>query len=310
MQEVKIGKSDVVTGPLGLGTNAVGGHNLFPNLKNSTGIEIVKTALDSGITLLDTAFAYGMGESEKLIGEAIKGYDRSKIQIATKGCQKVEAYGSVVIDDSPAYLRDCVEDSLKRLQTDYLDIFYIHFPDGKTPLNESVAALNELKKEGKIRAIGVSNMSMEQLKQANLDNLVDVDEEKYNLIDRDAEQESFAYLKEHNISFVPFFPLASGLLTGKYTKATTFPADDIRHDDPDFQGATFEKIIDGIDEIRPIAEKYDATVAQIVIAWYIKNPNISVVIPGAKKPEQVKSNVKALNINLTDAEYQLIDEKL
>lgn len=310
MQEIKIGKSDVVTGPLGLGTNAVGGHNLFPNLKNSTGIEIVKTALDSGITLLDTAFGYGMGESEKLIGEAIKGYDRSKIQIATKGCQKVEADGSVVIDDSPAYLRDCVEDSLKRLQTDYLDIFYIHFPDGKTPLNESAAALNELKKEGKIRAIGVSNMSMEQLKQANLDNLVDVDEEKYNLIDRDAEQESFAYLKEHNISFVPFFPLASGLLTGKYTKATTFPADDIRHDDPDFQGATFEKIIDGIDEIRPIAEKYDATVAQIVIAWYIKNPNISVVIPGAKKPEQVKSNVKALNINLTDAEYQLIDEKL
>lgn len=149
-----------------------------------------------------------------------------------------------------------------------------------------------------------------EIKQANLDNLVDVDEEKYNLIDRDAEQESFAYLKEHNISFVPFFPLASGLLTGKYTKATTFPANDIRHDDPDFQGATFEKIIDGIDEIRPIAEKYDATVAQIVIAWYIKNPNISVVIPGAKKPEQVKSNVKALNINLTDAEYQLIDEKL
>ena len=216
MQEIKIGKSDVVTGPLGLGTNAVGGHNLFPNLKNSTGIEIVKTALDSGIALLDTAFGYGMGESEKLIGEAIKGYDRSKIQIATKGCQKVEADGSVVIDDSPAYLRDCVEDSLKRLQTDYLDIFYIHFPDGKTPLNESVAALNELKKEGKIRAIGVSNMSMEQLKQANLDNLVDVDEEKYNLIDRDAEQESFAYLKEHNISFVPFFPLASGLLTASY----------------------------------------------------------------------------------------------
>lgn len=310
MQEVRIGKSNVITGPLGLGTNAVGGHNLFPNLKNSTGIEIVKTALDSGITLLDTAFAYGMGESEKLIGEAIKGYDRSKIQIATKGCQKVEADGNVVINDSPEYLRECVEASLKRLQTDYLDIFYIHFPDGKTPLNESVAALNELKKAGKIRAIGVSNMSMEQLKQANLDNLVDVDEEKYNLIDRDAEQERFAYLKEHDISFVPFFPLASGLLTGKYTKSTTFPADDIRHDDPDFQGATFEKIIDGIDEIRPIAEKYDATVAQIVLAWYIKNPNISVVIPGAKKPEQVKSNVQALKIHLTDAEYQLIDEQL
>ncbi|WP_429970308.1 aldo/keto reductase [Fructilactobacillus sp. Tb1] len=301
MQKVKIGKSDVITGPLGLGTNAVGGHNLFPNLKNETGIEIVKTALDSGITLLDTAFAYGMGESEKLIGEAIKGYDRSKIQIATKGCQKVEADGNVVIDDSPEFLRASVEASLKRLQTDYLDIFYIHFPDGKTPLNESVAALNELKKEGKIRAIGVSNMSMDQLKQANLDNLVDVDEEKYNLLDRDAEKERFAYLKAHEISFVPFFPLASGLLTGKYTKATTFPADDIRHDDPDFQGTKFAAIMDKIDVIRPIADKYDATVAQVVLAWYIKNPNISVVIPGAKHPEQVKSNVKALDIHLTDA---------
>lgn len=308
MQKVKIGKSDVITGPLGLGTNAVGGHNLFPNLSNEVGIEIVKTALDSGITLLDTAFAYGMGESEKLIGEAIKGYDRSKIQIATKGCQKVEKDGNVVIDDSPEFLKQCVEDSLKRLQTDYLDIFYIHFPDGHTPLNESVAALNELKKAGKIRAIGVSNLSMEQLKEANLDNLVDIDEEKYNLVDREAEKERFPYLRDHDISFVPFFPLASGLLTGKYSKATTFPADDIRHDDPDFKGEDFKKIMEGVDAIRPIAEKHHATVAQIVLAWYIKNPDISVVIPGAKKPEQVKSNAKALDINLTDAEYQKIDE--
>ncbi|KRN42260.1 aldo keto reductase [Fructilactobacillus fructivorans] len=307
MKTVKIGKSDVTTVPLGLGTNAVGGHNLFPNLSDQTGIEIVKTALDSGITLLDTAFAYGMGESEKLIGEAIKDYDRSKIQIATKGCQKVQSDGSVVIDDSPEYLKQCVEDSLKRLQTDYLDIFYIHFPDDHTPLNESVAALNEIKKAGKIRAIGVSNMSMDQLKQANLDGLVDIDEEEYNLIDRSAEKERFPYLKEHDISFVPFFPLASGLLTGKYSKETKFPKDDIRHDNPDFKGKEFEKTVDKVDQLKPIADKHDATIAQIVLAWYIKNPDITVVIPGAKKPEQVKSNAKALDINLTHAEYDQIN---
>ncbi len=185
--EVKIGKSNVITTPLGLGTNAVGGHNLFPNLDDATGVAMVKAALDAGITLLDTAFAYGMGQSERLIGQAIQGYDREKIQIATKGAQKVLADGQVVIDNSPAFLKQAVTDSLERLQTDYLDIFYIHFPDDHTPLNEAVAALQELKEAGKIRAIGVSNMSMEQLAEANQDGYVDVDEELYNLVDRSAE---------------------------------------------------------------------------------------------------------------------------
>lgn len=307
MKQVKIGKSNVITTPLGLGTNAVGGHNLFPNLNNETGIKIIKTALNDGITLLDTAFAYGMGESEKLIGEAIKEYDRSKIQIATKGAQRVnEKDGSIIIDNSPEFLKQCVEDSLKRLQTDYLDIFYIHYPDNHTPLNEAVAALNDLKKEGKIRAIGVSNFSMDQMREANKDGFVDIDEEQYNLIDREAEKERFPYLKKNNISFVPFFPLASGLLTGKYSKDISFPTNDVRHDDPNFKKPKFDEILKSVESIKPIANKYHATIAQVVLAWYIKNPNISTVIPGAKKPEQVESNVKSLDIDLTSMEYEKI----
>ena len=171
MDKIKIGKSNVTTKVLGLGTNAIGGHNLFKNLSNETGVEIVKTAINGGVSLLDTAFVYGMGESEKLIGEAIKDYDRTKIQIATKGAQRITSDGQVIIDNSPKFLRKTVDDSLARLNTDYIDIFYLHFPDPKhkIPLNEAISTLNDLKKAGKIRAIVVTNLRFSQLKEANQD---------------------------------------------------------------------------------------------------------------------------------------------
>lgn len=303
---VKIGKSNVESTPLGLGTNAVGGNNLFPNLKDETGIQIVKAGLDSGITLLDTAFAYGMGHSEELIGQAIKGYDRSKFVIATKAAQDTSD-GDVKINNNPQFLKQSVEDALKRLQTDYIDIFYIHFPDDQTPKDEAVAALNEMKQEGKIKAIGVSNFSLDQIKEANKDGLVDVVEDQYSLLHRDAEKEMFDYLRENNISFVPFFPLASGLLTGKYSEVVDFPENDIRHGNPDFTGERFEKIVEKVNNLKPLADKHGITTAQLVLAWYIKNPDITVVIPGAKRPEQVQSNAKALNVELSDEEYAQID---
>ncbi|CAI2672974.1 Aldo-keto reductase IolS [Apilactobacillus kunkeei] len=303
---VKIGKSNVESTPLGLGTNAVGGNNLFPNLKDETGIQIVKTGLDSGINLLDTAFAYGMGHSEELIGQAIKGYDRSKFVIATKAAQDTSD-GDVKINNNPQFLKKSVDDALKRLQTDYIDIFYIHFPDDQTPKDEAVAALNEMKQEGKIKAIGVSNFSLDQIKEANKDGLVDVVEDQYSLLHRDAETEMFDYLRENNISFVPFFPLASGLLTGKYSEVVDFPENDIRHGNPDFTGERFEKIVEKVNNLKPLADKHGITTAQLVLAWYIKNPDVTVVIPGAKRPEQVKSNAKALNVSLSDEEYAQID---
>lgn len=303
---VKIGKSNVESTPLGLGTNAVGGNNLFPNLKDETGIQIVKTGLDSGITLLDTAFAYGMGHSEELIGQAIKGYDRSKFVIATKAAQDTSD-GDVKINNNPQFLKKSVDDALKRLQTDYIDIFYIHFPDDQTPKDEAVAALNEMKQEGKIKAIGVSNFSLDQIKEANKDGLVDVVEDQYSLLHRDAETELFDYLRENNISFVPFFPLASGLLTGKYSEVVDFPENDIRHGNPDFTGERFEKIVEKVNNLKPIADKHGITTAQLVLAWYIKNPDVTVVIPGAKRPEQVQSNANALNVSLSDEEYAQID---
>lgn len=305
-QYVQIGKTEVYSPPLGLGTNAVGGHNLFPNLNDDTGKEIVQTALTNGITLLDTAFAYGMGRSEELIGEVLKQFDRSKVIIATKAAHDPAKDGA--FNNTPEFLTRSVDEALKRLQTEYIDIFYIHFPDEATPKNEAVAALQKIKETGKIRAIGVSNFSLEQIKEANQEGYVDIVEDEYSLIHREAEHELLPYLKENNISFVPYFPLASGLLTGKYERNVVFPPEDLRSKKPDFQGERFNVIIDKVSQLKLIAADYNASVAEVVLAWYIKNPFVDVVIPGAKKPEQVINNVKALDIHLTEEDYTRIDK--
>lgn len=305
-QNVQIGRTEVHSTPLGLGTNAVGGHNLFPNLNDNTGKEIVHTALTNGITLLDTAFAYGMGRSEELIGEVLKEFDRSKVIIATKAAHDPAKDGA--FNNTPEFLARSVDEALQRLQTEYIDIFYIHFPDETTPKNEAVAALQKIKETGKIRAIGISNFNLDQIKEANQDGYVDIVEDEYSLIHREAEQELLPYLKENQISFIPYFPLGSGLLTGKYERNITFPPEDLRSKKPDFQGERFNVILDKVNQLKQIAAEYNASVAEIVLAWYIKNPFVDVVIPGAKKVEQVINNVKALDVHLTDEDYHRIDK--
>lgn len=295
---VKIGKSEVVSGPLGLGTNKVGGHNLFDGLKDSDGEAVIKAALNDGITLLDTAFMYGLGKSEDIIGNVIQDFDRSKFVIASKAAQ--DPNNDLKPNNDPKFLTKSIDESLERLQTDYIDIFYIHFPDDKTPKAEAVDALAQAKKAGKIRAIGISNFNLDQIKEANQDNQVDVVENNYSLVHRDAESEIFPYLKAHQISFVPYFPLASGLLTGKYSRND---ADKFSR----FSTSKFNQIMDSLDQIKTIAENHQATIAQTILAWYIANPDISVVIPGARLPEQVDSNAKALDVQLSSAEFDEIN---
>ncbi|MBF7122297.1 aldo/keto reductase [Pediococcus pentosaceus] len=298
LNQIKIGKSAVETTTLGLGTNKVGGHNLFEGLEDQDGYEVVRTALDSNIKLLDTAYAYGYGRSEEIIGDVIKDYDRSNITIATKAAQDVNLDHKP--NNNPEFLTQQIDHALKRLKTDYIDIFYIHFPDETTNKAEAIEALVKARDAGKIKAIGVSNFSLEQIKEANADDVIDVVEDHYSLVHRDAEKELIPYLNEHNITFVPYFPLASGILTGKYAKTDSGKFNQ-------YSQAEFDQIIDAVEKVRGIAESKDATVAQVVLAWYLKNPNLGVVIPGARKAEQVKSNVKATAIELSDQEYRQID---
>src|SRR5699024_1752093 len=233
MTEVKLGKSDLYVNPIGLGTNAVGGHNLYPNLDEAAGKSLVRTAFENGITMIDTAYMYGKGRSEELVGEVINDYDkREDVVLATK-ISPVFDGDDMTNNNEPSFLKEEVDKALERLGTDYIDLVYIHYPDEGTPKDQAVAALKDLKDEGKIRALGISNFSLEQLKEANKDGDVDVYQGEYNLLNREAEKELFPYLKEQNISFVPFFPLASGLLTGKFSKDDTF--DDLRQGLPAFQ---------------------------------------------------------------------------
>ena len=280
MYPVTIGHSEVKVNPLGLGTNAVGGYNLFPDLDDQAGIDLVKTALDNGINLLDTAYVYGLGHSEELIGQAIQDYDRHKIIIATKGAHDFST-GKEVINNDPDFITKQVNDSLKRLQTDYIDIYYLHFPDHDTPKAEAVGALQELREEGKIRAIGISNFSLAQIKEANTDGYVDIVEDEFSLLHQD-------HLMEGMLNYLH--------------------ADDIRSQIADFKEPRYSTILDAVDLVRPIADRHHATIAQIILAWYLQNPLITAVIPGAKNARQVLSNAQAMKIELSTDEYQTIEQ--
>jgi myo-inositol catabolism protein IolS len=304
--KVQIGNSGLQANPIGLGTNAVGGHNIYPNLNEETGKDLVRAALDNGINLLDTAYIYGPERSEELVGEVVKERgSRDDIVLATKGAHEFKGE-EVVYNNSPSFLKQSVENSLKRLQTDYIDLFYIHFPDEHTNKAEAVGALKELKDQGKIKSIGVSNFDLEQLKEANKDGYVDVLQSHYNLFHRDAEEDLLPYTAEQGISFIPYFPLASGLLAGKYDENTTF--DDIRSKDPLFQGEAFKANLKKVDQVRNIANAKGVEVPHLVLAWYLTRDSIDVLIPGAKRQEQVVDNLKTLDVKLTSEEIQRIDQ--
>lgn len=304
-KKVQIGKTDLYVNPIGFGANAVGGHNLYPNLDEEAGRQMVRTALDHGVNFLDTAFIYGPKRSEELIGEVLKERgNRSEAVIATKAAHVLTDEGEK-INNSPAFLKKSVDEALGRLQTDYIDLFYIHFPDEETPKDEAVGALQELREAGKIRHIGVSNFSLEQLKEANKDGHVDVFQGEYNLLAREAERELFPFMTAQNISFVPYFPLASGLLTGKYDQTATF--DDLRSGLPYFQKDVFASNLEKVEQIRPIAESKGVELAHVVLAWYLTRDAIDVIIPGAKQSEQVLNNLKTLDVTLSQDEINQID---
>ncbi|WP_288635922.1 aldo/keto reductase [uncultured Limosilactobacillus sp.] len=307
VKAVQFGKSAVVANPLGLGTNAVGGYNLFPGLDDGAGRKLVDAAIANGINLLDTAYVYGLGHSEQLVGQVVKDHRREELVIATKGAHDFST-GREVIRNDPDFITQQVDQSLKRLGVDYIDIYYLHFPDHDTPKAEAVGALQRLREAGKIRAIGISNFNLDQIKEANADGYVDIVEDEFSLLHQDHLMEGMLdYLRDHQISFVPYFPLASGLLTGKYVQDVSFPADDIRSQIADFKQPRYGKILAAVDQVRPIADRHGATVAQTILAWYLQNQLITAVIPGAKRADQVISNAQAMNIQLTAEEYQTIE---
>jgi len=315
MKHRNIGLSGVEASVVGLGTWAIGGW-AWGGTNESDAIKAIHASLEEGITLIDTAPAYGLGLSEKIVGKAIAGR-RDKVVIATKcGIVWHTKMGDYYFDalGKPIYrylaqesIRYEVEQSLIRLQTDYIDLYQTHWPDRTTPITETMQTLLDLKKEGKIRAIGVSNVNLKQLKEYQSLGIVDSIQEKYNMLDRELEKTTLPYCHKENISILSYSSFALGILTGKISPERKFVGDDLRKDDARFTPKNIKLVAEMLKELIPIAEEHKITIAQLVIAWTISQKGITFALCGARNPEQAKENAYAGNIILTKEEKEIID---
>lgn len=306
MKTRTLGSSGIDITEIGFGTNYIGGHNLYENVDEDEGIRLVRRAVDLGITFIDTADIYGMGRSEELVGKALKGrWD--KVVLATKGSIMFDGKTSTGISNDPAYLRRALEASLKRLGRDHVDLYYIHRWDEKTPPEASFGALLRFKEEGLIRAAGVSNFTLPNIKAALKAGPVDALQSRFNILQREVEPEILPFCRENRISFVPWGPLAYGLLGGKYERGYKLPENDWRHRSEAFGPGVYEKNLDVVDGLKAMAEKKNTTTAHLAIRWLLSKPAVDSVIAGAKRVEQVDQNVQADGIELTGDEVKQID---
>lgn len=297
-------KTEMRISRIGIGTNKVGGHNYFKDLDEADGKDFVREAVHAGVNFIDTADVYGHGRSEELVGEALQSLDtkREDLIVATKGGSTWDENGGTGKNNKPEYLRSALEKSLKRLRMDYVDLYYLHFPDGETPISESVGELNRLKEEGKIRAIGVSNLNLEQLKEADQTAEIAALQSGYNMFDRDVEKDVLPYCAEHNISFIPYFPLASGLLSGKYSAENPGRKR--------FEGEEYRKKFEKVEQLRAIVEEKQTTMPNLALAWLLAQDGVDAVIPGGRNAEQAKGIVGAADVKLTREDLEKIESIL
>ncbi|MDR2230949.1 MAG: aldo/keto reductase [Flavobacteriaceae bacterium] len=324
MEFRKLGNTDLELSAITYGAFAIGG-NMWGGNEKKDSIESVRASIDNGVTTLDTAPFYGFGLSEEMIGEAIKGYDRSKIQLLTKfglvwdGSNQgkgefffdaEEAGKTIPVYKyaSKASVIKEVEDSLKRLQTDYIDLLQIHWPDATTPISETMEALEILLQQGKIRAAGVSNYSVEQVAEARQSLNIASNQIGYSMLNRGVENDLVPYALENDLGIIVYSPMERGLLTGKYFKDGKLKDND--HRNGYFQQFDLEKVKTFLETITPIAEDKNATLSQLVLRWTSLQPAITVVLAGARNAEQAAANAKAMDINLTAEELAFINTEL
>jgi aryl-alcohol dehydrogenase-like predicted oxidoreductase len=283
----ELGSSGLQVSRVGLGCNNFGRRLDLEGTR-----AVVETALAEGITFLDTADIYGGGKSEQFLGEILEGR-RDQVVLATKFGMAEGGRGT------RNYLRRALAVSLERLRTDYVDLYYYHRPDGQTPIAETIEAMNELVEEGAVRAIGVSNFSVEQLDEAAQAGPVAAVQNRYSLLERGAEQDVLPRCAELGVSFLPYFPLASGLLTGKYRRGEAAPAGTRLEGSDSLTDEAFE-VVEELDEL---AGERGHTLLELAIAGLASQPAVASVIAGATKPEQVRANAAA-------AEWELSADEL
>lgn len=296
----ELGRSGVKVSEQILGCWVMGG-SYWGGAEDRESMEAIERAYEGGINTFDTAYIYGNGRSERILGEAVKSLPREKLTIITK-LWKTEMEKSKV--------RPACENSLKDLGMDYIDVYFIHYPsDTGVPIGETMEEMMKLKDSGKIRCIGLSNFSLSQMKEAIKYGDVDVIQPCYSLVWRDIDRDGVLdYCIENNIGIVSYSTLAQGILTGKFDENTTFPSDDGRSRAPIFQGEYYKGALRVMEQLKPFAEKYDKSVAQVAIRWTMQKEGITAPIVGARNGRQVEENLKASGWSLSKEDWDKIDE--
>lgn len=307
MEKRELGKSGLVTSKMGFGCMGLNYHRGVAKDRNEM-IKVVREAIDAGITMFDTAAVYGPYTNEELVGDALVGY-RDKVQIATKGGFKIDGLSNE-LDSRPESLRKQLEGSLKRLKTDYIDLYYIHRVDPNVPIEDVAMAMKQFKKEGLIKHWGLSEAGVETIRRAHKVEPLAAVEYEYSMWWREIEKDVLPVLEELGIGLVAYSPLGRGFLTGKLDKNTTFGENDNRADLPRFTKEAMAANQVVIDYINELAIAKNTTAAQIALAWVMAQKPWIVPIPGTTKISRIHENIKAADIKFSDEEMKTINDAL
>jgi len=308
MEKRKLGSQGLEVSVIGLG--CMGMSEFYGSSNDEESIKTLHHAVDLGITFFDTSDMYGPFKNEELLNKAFKGI-RDKLVIATKfGITRTGDPNVRAINGKPEYVKSSCDASLKRLGVDYIDLYYQHRIDTNTPIEDTVGAMSDLVKEGKVRYIGLSEAGPKTIKRAHKVHPITALQTEYSLWSRDPEDEIFPVVKELGIGFVAYSPLGRGFLTGRFKSADDFEENDYRKHSPRFQGDNFKKNLKLVDTINEIAKAKGVTPGQLALAWVITQNNFIVPIPGTTKAKHLDENVSALEIKITEEEIATINKLL
>ncbi|HEY6831331.1 MAG TPA: aldo/keto reductase [Pseudolabrys sp.] len=304
MKTRSLGQSGLTVSEIGLG--AMGMSAFYGPTDDTESLATIHHAIDRGVTFIDTADVYAAGRNEELVGRAIRGL-RDKVVIATKFGQIRAADGSLTVKGEPDYVRAACEASLKRLGIETIDLYYQHRVDPNTPIEDTVGAMAELVKQGKVRHLGLSEASPQTIRRAHSIHPITVLQTEYSLWSRDVETDILPTTRELGIGFVAYSPLGRGFLTGQIKRLDDLAKDDWRRNAPRFQGENLHRNLDLVAKVKQIAERRGCTPAQLALAWVLSRGNDIVPIPGTKRRTYLDDNLGAANVQLTAADLAEIE---